>query len=565
MQIRPDGSVGLLNILDGDFMPYTSINGTIIPAVDATLVSSAPAPGSAGYGQAIIDFIKGHSPDTWNGIGTNFLKTFLKAVTFDEAFPDGRGDVALLPTMSLEVWGVTTSAPAYDPGNDKFVYMRYQREVMHHDRNTGLTQGLLLADYFKSIITGVAIPFDLQVNAANSRFYLQYDKTKPGSLRRADLLPATDMTNAFEKETDGTPTPTPTPPSVSPTPTRTPTAVVPTSLRYGMQAHMFYLDRGRVVSMVRGAGFDWIKQQIRWEDMEGSEGAISWGEMDGIVAAAQAQGAKLLFSVVTTPGWARADGRHDGPPDDYNKLASFLGALATRYKDKVGAYEVWNEQNLAREWSGGAINAGRYIELLKLAYSRIKQADPNALVIAGALTPTGVNDPNLAVDDAVYLEQMYQYESGVFKQYADAVGVHMAGYNNAPDDWVDRDTVNTPGFKGHGSFYFKRIDQLHDVIARYGDTRQVWITEYEWAAADNPVPAGYEWTSHLNEAQVAAFYVRGFEMIKAERPWVGAVFVWNLNWRTFANYHTNEGALFGILNEDWSPRAIYNALKNMPK
>src|SRR3972149_7853252 len=51
IQIRPDGSVGLLNILDGDFMPYTSINGTIIPAVDATLVSSAPAPGIAGSGQ----------------------------------------------------------------------------------------------------------------------------------------------------------------------------------------------------------------------------------------------------------------------------------------------------------------------------------------------------------------------------------------------------------------------------------------------------------------------------------------------------------------------------------
>ncbi len=45
MQIRPDGGVGLLNILDGDFMHYSSINGTIIPSVDASMVSSAPAPG----------------------------------------------------------------------------------------------------------------------------------------------------------------------------------------------------------------------------------------------------------------------------------------------------------------------------------------------------------------------------------------------------------------------------------------------------------------------------------------------------------------------------------------
>jgi len=184
--------------------------------------------------------------------------------------------------------------------------------------------------------------------------------------------------------------------------------------------------------------------------------------------------------------------------------------------------------------------------------------------VSGALTPTGVMDPNVAVDDVWYLDQMYQYQGGIIKQYCDAIGAHATGYNNAPDDWVDVNTVNTPGFKGHPSFYFKRIDQLHDVMARYGDTHQMWITEYHWASAQPPVPAGYEWTTHLSEDQVARFFVRGFQMMK-ERPWVGAAFVWNLNFRIMADPHTSETAIFGILNPDWSPRAIYSALRDMPK
>jgi hypothetical protein len=182
-----------------------------------------------------------------------------------------------------------------------------------------------------------------------------------------------------------------------------------------------------------------------------------------------------------------------------------------------------------------------------------------------AYAPTGVNNPSIAVDDKAYLEQMYQYQNGVFKNYADIVGAHMAGYNNAPEDWVDRNTVNTPGFKGHGSFYFRRIDQLHQVMAKYGDNKQLWITEYHWAHADAPVPAGYEWTTHLNDQQVADFMVQSIQSTKATRPWVGALFVWNLNWRTFADPHTDECAVFGILNADWTGRPVYNALKAMPK
>jgi len=561
LQKQADGSVAQLNLLDAGLMPYTTINGATFPAPDDNLIKTSPAPGSAGYGDKVLAWIRANAPESFAGLPVRFYSTFANTVSMAEAYPRGGGNSGLLAGIDLEMWGIPTSAPAQDPKNSSFVYQRFQRGTMHYDKSTGLTQGLLLADYFKSIITGQNLPADLDAQAKNSPFYKQYNNGAPNGLNRPAQLPNTNMKDAFEKEGPVVSPPpaagTNPPPSVGPTRT--------TGLRYGMQVHLIFQDQPRVFSMVRNAGFDWAKQQIRWETMEESRGQINWGLMDPMVDNATASGTSLLFSVVTTPSWARADHRHDGPPDNLNDYANFVGALAQRYKGRVKAYEIWNEQNFSREWGGGTINAGAYVEMLKVAYARIKAADPNALVVSGALTPTGVNDPNVAVDDKTYLEQMYQYQGGVFKNYADVVGTHMAGYNNAPEDWMDKNTVNTPGFKGHPSFYFRRIDDLYSVMAKYGDNRQMFITEYEWAATPPPVPAGYEWTTHLSEQQVSDFLVRSIQSIKASRPWVGGIFVWNLNFRVGADPRTSETAIFGILNPDWSPRPMYNALRNMAK
>ena len=47
--------------------------------------------------------------------------------------------------------------------------------------------------------------------------------------------------------------------------------------------------------------------------------------------------------------------------------------MADRYRGKVQAIEVWNEQNLWYEAGGrGRINPGRYVQLLQAAYTGIK-------------------------------------------------------------------------------------------------------------------------------------------------------------------------------------------------
>ncbi len=564
MQIRPDGAVGTLNILDADLMPYTRINGSVFPAADPAVISQAPSPADPGYATKVLDFVQSFAPDTWQGQPVNFDQTFLNTVKYEEAFPDHAMGPEIMPSINLELWGVPTSRPAADPTNAGFVYLRFQRGIMHYDASTGVTQGLLLADYLKSILTGQNLPPDLEAQAKTSRFYKQYNPLYPNSIARPAELPGTDLTNAFVKDS----------PDASAAPAASGNPLLagltappydPNRLGYGMAVHLWWQDQGRVTRMVSDAGFGWIKQQIRWADVEPVQGQIDFSEMDRMVYHALAGNLNILFSVVSAPAWSRADGRTDGPPDNFADYAAFVAKLASRYRGQVRAYEIWNEQNFAREWGGGRIDAGQYVELLKAAYTAIKAADPNAIVVSGALTPTGFNDPNVAIDDALYLEQMYQYQGGILRQYSDAIGAHAGGYNNPPDDDMTHHSVTSTRFKNDPSFYFRRIEQLHDIMVKYGDTaKKMWVTEFGWSTA-NYAP-GYEYGFDNTEQDQANYLVRAFQIAQTRYPWAGVMFVWNLNFATLPDLPpTDEKPPFSILNRDWTPRPAYLALKAMPK
>jgi polysaccharide biosynthesis protein PslG len=336
----------------------------------------------------------------------------------------------------------------------------------------------------------------------------------------------------------------------------------PAGFAYGFQAHLYYQNVPKSLDLVRDAGFGWVKQQVRWSAVEIAPGAYDWTQLDGIVGYSALMGIRVLLSVVTAPAWSRAKGGVDGPPDDLSTFGSFLTALATRYAGKVHAYEIWNEQNFAREWGGGRIQGGEYVELLKVAYPAIKAADPNASVISGALTPTGFNDPNIAIDDVLYLRQMYEYQGGIFKTVCDAVGAHAGGFNNPPGDSPTQKTVTSTAFKNHKSFFFKRVEDLREVMVLAGDSqKKMWLTEFGWSTA-NQAP-GYEYGRDVTEFDQANWLVQAFQLGRGW-GWIDGMFVWNLNFQQIVPA-ADEKFPFGIVRPDGTPRLAYTQLKFMAK
>ena len=342
------------------------------------------------------------------------------------------------------------------------------------------------------------------------------------------------------------------------------------NLGYGMQADLFWLsleDKNRAYQLIKDAGFTWVKQQVAWKYIEiPQKGSFDWAELDRVVNSAHASGLNVLLSVVKTPDWALAPGVDHGPPADPTDFADFMRTLATRYRGKVQAYELWNEANLAVEWK--PVRPGPFVELLKEAYAALKLADPNAVAILGALTPTGYNDPNVAIDDAVYLRQLVAYNNGEVANYFDVLGVHPGGYNHPPTDTPQNITRNQSGGFGsdrdkHPSFFFTRYAELHNILAAAGISKDVWFTEFGWASSNQPAP-GYEYALQNSDQDQADYLVSSFNHVKQRHPYVGVMIVWNLNFRV-TQLKSNETWAFGILNSDWSPRPAYTALKNMPK
>ncbi len=345
----------------------------------------------------------------------------------------------------------------------------------------------------------------------------------------------------------------------------------------GMIVQMYYQDYDRILNMINDLRFTWIKQQVEWKDTENPKGTYYWGELDRIVAAAARHKVHVMLSVVKAPEWATGGGH--GFPKDPQDLYDFMKALATHFKGRVDAYEIWNEHNLQGE--SGEVNPGRYVELLKAAYNGVKAADPGAVVIAGALTPTGVNDPRGerspgaegVMNDVLYLEEMYKYHDGEVRSYFDVLGTHPYGFNNPPDNkWPDNPNWNPlfpvagdgkpDYYNRHNSFYFRRIEDQRAIMEKYGDgEKQMWVTEYGWCSDYRE--DGYGECKYNTLEDQGRYILGAMERARKYYPWMGVMFLWNLNFSTFQPWYTGPSH-FSIINGDWTPRPAYLMIKNRP-
>lgn len=344
-------------------------------------------------------------------------------------------------------------------------------------------------------------------------------------------------------------------------------------LIYGFNVHLYGSDqpwqnRNRVFSMSKDAGVRWLRQQLPWMDMQSGPGTecynVCWGEMDAIVAEANAKGMKLMLNVVRSPSWATDNGKNGVPSErNYPEFARFMGLVANRYRGQVGAYEIWNEQNLAIENSHGDIlSPDSYVEMLSQVYNQIKANDPNAIVVSGGLASTETNQPGLATSDMVYFKQMI--DNPKYRSHVDALGVHIGGHLNPPDTlWPDKPGPG-PGWRDSRAFYFRHLEDIRALMVQEGvGSIPIWVTEWGWVT-DN-YTGGFEYGQYNSEAEQAQYTRRALEIAANDyQPWVGGMFLWNLNFVVslgYYGYERDQQAAFSVLYKDWSPRPAYTEFK----
>jgi hypothetical protein len=386
-------------------------------------------------------------------------------------------------------------------------------------------------------------------------------------------------------EPPATASPVVVPPTDTPEPPASPTKSSGKPLNmwspdYGMQAFLWWRAEvaQRDLELVREAGFRWVKQAFPWREIEGNgKGDFDWTITDRIVEQADAVGLRMIARLDTDPTWA--SGRHYpndievimSPPKDNKDFADFAYAIASRYKGRVAAYQIWNEPNLRREWGGRAPDPAGYVDLLKAGHQAIKRADPDAIVISAGLAPTTRWD-NVAMPDTEFLKQMYAAGA---KPYFDALGAHGAGYK-APPEMDPGDVANDPAYHNVGDancpgpacriYSFRHVEDMHQIMVDNGDTeKQVVVLEFGWTMDPRP-DSPYAWHS-VSEEQQADYFVRAYQYAKQHwQPWIGVmslIYMPDVDWT-----EADEQYWWSIAVPNYPqffPFKAYRDLRDMPK
>lgn len=353
--------------------------------------------------------------------------------------------------------------------------------------------------------------------------------TQPEETAGATPALPTETVAADVPEPDASPTlPPPTSPPSSPP--------VIASPEFGIQAFLWWRPEvaHRDLGLIRDAGFTWVKQWFAWRDIEGAgKGKYDWETADRVVNQIEEFGLKLIVRVDGEPDWAGA------PPANIDHFADFLTTLATRYKGRIHAYQVWNEPNLAREWGKKPPNAQEYTQMLKTAYQAIKKADPNALVVSAGLAPT-TELSQRAVPDTQFVQSMYNAGA---KPYFDMLGAHGAGYR-APPEKDPGEVANDPNYYNVGDvncpgpacriYCFRHVEDLRQIMVDNGDAdKRVVVLEFGWTRDERP-DSPYAWHRVEDQFMQGEYMVRAYQYAKANwQPWIAImslIYMPDVNW-----------------------------------
>lgn len=319
---------------------------------------------------------------------------------------------------------------------------------------------------------------------------------------------------------------------------------------------------------------EWIKMQVRWEEVEPEPDQYDWRKLDMALPLAQEYGYEVVLSVVAAPNWARPEGvnmEEEGPPTDYGEFTQFLRDMLNRYPDMIHAVEIWNEPNIDREWSApNGLDASRYVDLLRQSYNTIKEIDPGIIVISGALSPTGgfvdSNGVVRAIDDFDFMDQLINAN---MLEYADCVGVHHNGYNVSPQyTWDNIPNDPDAEFRGpfdnpHHSWSFRSTVQTYaNKIAVAGGDQKLCITEFGWPSTEDldGTPQNFEFANDNTLEEQSEYTVQALNLME-EWGTVWIATIWNLNYGPQAGWSTeSDNTPYSMIGPGFSRRPVFDAV-----
>ncbi len=332
--------------------------------------------------------------------------------------------------------------------------------------------------------------------------------------------------------------------------------------------------RERSVHMIAQAGFHWLRQEFPWEDIEihgkgdfvdrrndlDGDGVVdavdAWAKYDHIVDLAAQYGLEVVPRLSNPPAWSRAQGDTAGtyaPPDDLADWGDYVYAVVSRYRGRVRYYQLWNEPNVYPEWGEQPVDPEGYTRLLCEGYRRAREADPDAVIISGALAATVSlypgPGPSTGMNEFVFLQRMY--DAGAADCF-DILAINDYMLWSGPTDRRLRpDIIN-----------FSRPLYVRDIMVANGDAHKpIWISEMNSNTAPNdPNVEGLGVYGQVTPEQQARYAPLAYQRAIEEWPWVGVVNFWFFKRPSDAE-RNQSWYYFRMVEPDFTPLPVYERMQ----
>jgi hypothetical protein len=276
---------------------------------------------------------------------------------------------------------------------------------------------------------------------------------------------------------------------------------------------------------------------VTWADVEPTKGQWRFEKLDSYVSQAQQHGTEVLLPLAGSPRWASAQPNTPSPyypgftaePTDIDYWRTYVKTVATRYKGRIQAYEIWNEPNLKDFWSG---TSDQMLTLTKEASLIIRSVDPKAIIVS----PSATGDFGIP-----WLADFLNKGGG---QYVDVIGFHF--YVN-PHTLLPEDMLPI-------------IQHVHELLADNGlSNKPVWNTETGWLP-----PAKFD-----SDELAAGFLARAFIL-----SWAAGIqrfywYAWDNQYTAIMTYNestrsvTPAGHAYGVLQQ-WLVGAKMDSCTSTP-
>ena len=311
-------------------------------------------------------------------------------------------------------------------------------------------------------------------------------------------------------------------------------------LEIGMEDERLLLGGGpdavAAVADWRALGVDVVRLHANWGSIaprtkppgfragDPSDPRYRWDQLDHAVEIARAAGLKVMLTV-TGPGplWtSRVPARHNPRwLPNATEFGRFAHAVASRYRDLVDRYLVWNEPNQPGWLQPQAacvrrvctpVSPHTYRALVRAATPQIHAADPGSEVLLGELAPIGdpQTHPSAPLAPLPFLRAMGCVDrayrpirtgpcAGFKPAVADAFGYHPHPVENAPDRVnPDRDEAQFADL----SRLFAVLDRLKTRVVAPGG---VYLTEFGYQTSPPDHAIGITLSQQTRYLQQASY------------------------------------------------------------